>query len=143
MPVKLIGEGEYNLDDLKEIKVTEDFLGLPEFVRGCKNGEPVENCETEQYIGTMIKECHCVPFYLRLADEAASICSSSKEEQCVKNLKPDISNCSPPCSGLMVTSFSKSSNTKKIEDIFSAEEISAYNKYTNRTTLISSGEKGF
>ena len=27
-PVQLIGEGEYNVNDLKEIKVTEAYLGL-------------------------------------------------------------------------------------------------------------------
>ena len=31
--VKLIGEGEYNLNALKEIKVTESYLGLDQDVK--------------------------------------------------------------------------------------------------------------
>ena len=35
-PLTLFGEGEYNLNVVKEIKVTESYLGLDENVRECK-----------------------------------------------------------------------------------------------------------
>ena len=35
--MKLIGEGEYNLNALKQIKVTDDFLGMDQDVRQCQN----------------------------------------------------------------------------------------------------------
>ena len=38
-PVKLIGEGEYNLNAVKEIKVTESSLGLGEAVLECQDTE--------------------------------------------------------------------------------------------------------
>ena len=38
-PIKLIGEGEYNLDTLKEIEVTESYLGLDQYVRECQEKE--------------------------------------------------------------------------------------------------------
>ena len=37
-PVALIGEGEYNLNVLKEIQVTDSFMGLDQNIRKCQNG---------------------------------------------------------------------------------------------------------
>ena len=36
------------------------------------------------------------------------VCASKKQLDCVESLKIDTSNCLKPCSGLLVTSFSKS-----------------------------------
>ena len=49
-PVVLIGEGEYNLNNLKEIDVTESFLGLPKQAKGCQNIEPFNSCTSRHYI---------------------------------------------------------------------------------------------
>ena len=65
-PVKFIGEGEYNLNSLKEIVVTDDFLGLDKEDRKCQNDEPHENCTTRQYRNTFLRECGCLPFSMRL-----------------------------------------------------------------------------
>ena len=65
-PVKFIGEGEYNLNSLKEIVVTGDFLGLDKEDRKCQNDEPHENCTTRQYHHTFLRECGCLPFSMRL-----------------------------------------------------------------------------
>ena len=51
-PVKLIGQGEYNLNALKKIEVTDSYLGLDQDIRGCQNKEPLLNCTTEQYVNT-------------------------------------------------------------------------------------------
>ena len=69
-PVKMSGEGEYNLDALKEIEVTTSYLGLDQEVRGCQNVEPFDNCTTRHYIENLLDHCGCLPFHIRLSDEA-------------------------------------------------------------------------
>ena len=41
-PLKLVGEGKYNLNAVKEIKVTDSYLGLDMKDKGCQNEEPQE-----------------------------------------------------------------------------------------------------
>ena len=45
-PVLLQGEGEYNLNVIKDVKVTESFLTLSEEDRGCQNSENIDDCTT-------------------------------------------------------------------------------------------------
>ena len=66
-PVQLLGEGEYNLNEIKKITVTKSFLGMD---RDCKNeDEPVYNCTTKNYIDACIKECGCLPLSISLSNE--------------------------------------------------------------------------
>ena len=44
--MQLVGEGEYNLDSLKEIDVTDHYLGLDENVKMCQHNEALHNCTT-------------------------------------------------------------------------------------------------
>ena len=64
--VNLIGEGEYNLNVLKEIRVTESYLGLDQDFRQCQNEEPLNNCTTRKYFDTFLGECGCLPLNIRL-----------------------------------------------------------------------------
>ena len=64
--VKLIGEGEYNLNVLEEIRVTDSYLGLDQNVRQCQNDEPLNSCTTRQYLDTFLGECGCLPLTVRL-----------------------------------------------------------------------------
>ena len=64
-PVELNGEGEYNLNVLKEIKTTESFLGLDESARGCENQEPFV-CSTTKYVDTFQGRCGCLPLNMKL-----------------------------------------------------------------------------
>ena len=68
-PVHLVGEGEYNLNALKEIKSTESYLGLDEDVRECQNDEPQDNCTTRHYVDSLMQQCGCLPFNIRLSIE--------------------------------------------------------------------------
>ena len=70
-PVTLSGEGEYNLDILKEIAVTDSFLGLSEDLRGCKLSMDYDydNCTTEAYLEQIKLECGCLPFSLNLMEK--------------------------------------------------------------------------
>ena len=131
--MKLIGEGEYNLNALKEIRVTESYLGLDQDVRGCQNEEPLKNCTTRQYLKTMLGECGCLPFNFRLFHKVhfiikmlyvfkmifqETLCTSAQELDCVNNVKVDTSSCPKPCSGLIVTSFAKSELKKDLQRLF-------------------------
>ena len=64
-----MGEGEYNQDALKEIIVTDSYLGLDQDIRGCQNDEPFDNCTTRQYINKIQEECGCLPFNIRLSSK--------------------------------------------------------------------------
>ena len=67
--MEFIGEGEYNLNDLKEIIVTDSYLGLDGNVKGCQNVEPLNNCTTRLYMDTLLRDCGCLPFNIRLSDK--------------------------------------------------------------------------
>ena len=68
-PLKLAVGKEYNLNNVQEIKVTEEFLGMNKKVTDCQNTESYDSCKTRQYISTMMKECQCLPFSISLSNE--------------------------------------------------------------------------
>ena len=68
VPLKLVREGEYNLNEIKEIQATDSFLGLHEAVRGCQFVEPYHNCTTRHYKNTLLEKCGCLPFNIRVSD---------------------------------------------------------------------------
>ena len=68
-PVQLTGEGEYNLNIIKEEEVTESFLGMDQSVRGCQNEEHYDECTTRQYINNMREKCGCLPLSIALSDQ--------------------------------------------------------------------------
>ena len=61
--------GEYNINILKEISVTESYLGLDQEIIKCQNIEPLDNCTTRQYITSLLSKCGCVPFNMRLSNK--------------------------------------------------------------------------
>ena len=61
-PLKLYGEGQYNLNSVKAVKVSEDFLGLDESIKECQNKESFEECKSGRYIEKVLNECKCLPF---------------------------------------------------------------------------------
>ena len=56
---------EYNLNNVKEIRVTKDFLGLDRDVINCQNLESIETCKTRTYIAALMTKCGCVQFSIR------------------------------------------------------------------------------
>ena len=64
--MKLIGEGEYNLDAIKETMVTESYLGLDQDVTGCQNQESIDSCKTRRHLETLLETCGCLPFNIKL-----------------------------------------------------------------------------
>ena len=67
--LQLVGEGEYNLNALKEIKVTDSYLGLDLDVIKCQNQEPRKNCTTKQYHDTFLGKCGCLPVNMRMKNK--------------------------------------------------------------------------
>ena len=60
--MKLIGEGVYNLNTLKEIKVTDSFLDMDQDVIACQDVQPLDNCTTKHYMDSLLDECGCIPW---------------------------------------------------------------------------------
>ena len=67
--VTLQGNGQFNLNILKEISVTDSFLGLDQDVRRCQNDEPYDNCTTRHYIQALKEKCGCLPFPVKTLDD--------------------------------------------------------------------------
>ena len=63
-PVRFYGEGQYNLHSLKEIIVTDSFMGLERDARNCQNMETYNDCITSQYIEKIRNKCDCLPLSL-------------------------------------------------------------------------------
>ena len=72
----LIGDGEYNLDNLKEIKGTDSYLGLDLDTRDCQNDKPFYNCTTQHYMEGLLRQCGCLPLNLRFSAEVGNDCKN-------------------------------------------------------------------
>ena len=72
-PVGLFGEGQYNLHSMKEISVTDSFMGLDRDTRRCQNVEKESDCKTRLYAAHLRKECGCLPLSLGLSRKVISI----------------------------------------------------------------------
>jgi len=68
-PVLFNGEGDYSLNSLKEIKVTESYLGLDQDVRECQHKEPLNNCTTRHNIEFILHKCGCLPLSIRVENK--------------------------------------------------------------------------
>ena len=62
-------EGQYNLNNLKEISVTESFMGLDIKTRNCQSIDKYNECKTMLHLDNLRDECGCLPLSLRLSEE--------------------------------------------------------------------------
>ena len=98
-PVRLNGEGQYNLNNMKEIYVTDSFMGLERNTRNCQNLETYNDCITRHYIKMMMQECGCLP----LSHVSSFKVTDSQINKCHFNSNPPtptIPNQSVPIPGL-------------------------------------------
>ena len=65
----ILEEGQYNFLSLKEIVVTESFMGLNRETKNCQNVEAYDKCKTQSYIQDLRQECGCLPLALRLSEK--------------------------------------------------------------------------
>ena len=66
-PLKLQVGKEYNINNIKEFAVTEDFLGLDKSIIGCQNKGSINDCKTSHYIDKLMENCGCQPYNLQLS----------------------------------------------------------------------------
>ena len=71
-PVQLVGEGQYNLNALTQIEITDSYLALDEDVRGCQNNESFFNCTTRHYMDDLLRECKCLPLNIRISNQVTN-----------------------------------------------------------------------
>ena len=67
--MKLTINKEYNLNNVKQVEVTEDFLGLDQDVIECQKDVTYGDCMTRQYVESLIDYCQCVPFSIVQPDQ--------------------------------------------------------------------------
>ena len=67
--MELYGEGQYNLLSLKEIVVTDSFMGLDRDSQNCQNIETVDGCKTRLHIENFRQQCGCLPLSLKLSEK--------------------------------------------------------------------------
>ena len=65
-PLIIRGEGEYNLNIVKEEKGTDSFLAMSSDVTKCQEIIEYQDCTTKVYEDEMKKNCQCLPFHLRM-----------------------------------------------------------------------------
>ena len=65
MQIVLQGEGHYTLTAVKDIKVTEEFLGLGQEVTKCQTKEARADCVSRRYQEQVLASCHCAPLHIR------------------------------------------------------------------------------
>ena len=59
----------YNLNNVKDMKVTEDFLTLDEKIRNCQTSETFLDCKTRTFMDRLLNQCDCLPFSLMKENE--------------------------------------------------------------------------
>lgn len=112
---------------VKEIRVTESFIGLSLGVKQCQNEEAYSDCETKAYLSALIDNCKCLPFDLKyFNDSNIPICNSS-QLTCAERAKNLENKCIVKCEGLVVTSYSYQNKSNAL-DTFS-DLIESYKKY--------------
>ena len=68
-PLMLKIGNEYNLNNVKEISVTDDFLTLDKTIINCQNEETLQDCQNRKYSNTLTEQCKCLPFAIRNENE--------------------------------------------------------------------------
>lgn len=113
-PLKIFGEGNYNLNNVKDVKVTSSYLELSQEVTGCQHDEPFENCTTAQYIDSLKDICNCLPLKIIAGDEVP-LCRPD-QLQCVQNVTK-ANDCYQTCEGVLVTSFIRTETSAALHKV--------------------------
>ena len=67
--MKINEEGQYNLNNLKKISVTDSFMGFDRATRNCQETEAYDNCKTWIHVKKLRQRCGCLPLSLRLSEK--------------------------------------------------------------------------
>ena len=71
-PLKLSVGKEYNLNNIKVIEFTKDFLTLDQTITDCQNIVQSDDCKTNQFIDALLEHCGCLPFSIKQEDQVKS-----------------------------------------------------------------------
>ena len=72
VPLFLDARGEYNLNAVKEVQITDSFTTLDLDDRKCQDRDNYEDCTTKVYEDVIMNLCHCLPFNLRKTDNVSN-----------------------------------------------------------------------
>ena len=67
--MEILEEGQYNLNNLKEISVTDSFMGLDRDIKNCQNVVAYDYCKTNSHVENLRQKCGCLPLALRLSEK--------------------------------------------------------------------------
>ena len=65
----LYGEGQYNLNVVKEVAVTNSFMSLDTRIIGCQQLYDYEDCKSSHYLKSFLNKCKCLPFNLMILEK--------------------------------------------------------------------------
>ena len=117
----------FNLNVLKEVEVTDAYLGMNIEKRNCQIKEPFDDCTTRTIVENILNECMCLPLDIGHINKSVSISLNLKltelkckvpictveEMECVGLMNKKKSDCYQNCEGLYVTSFIKSDTDER------------------------------
>ena len=153
--LEIVGEGEYNLNVVDEVRVTDSFLGLHKDVRGCQTEELFIDCKTQEYKNKVLEYCHCLPLKLKTSVDVSTrhvyhhslnyfyqhfdfemikdTACDSEQMECVRNTTLGSSQCQQNCDGLNILSYDKTTN-RNIKS-FLGDIKTDYDEYKNMISL--------
>ena len=73
-PLKLFGEGQYNLNVVKEMEGTDSFLTIDPDVRKCQSTVDYEECTTKHIHDKLKNQCMCLPFNIKQDQVMKDLC---------------------------------------------------------------------
>ena len=122
--MELHGDGNFKLENVKQMKITKDFRALDEQSRKCQTKISFEDCVTKKYLESMKANCKCLPYNLQnysLGEKVnATVCSillckhffkfyalqiqlcdiNGIDSACVEKIELPYSKCLKPCEGI-------------------------------------------
>ena len=102
MPLVLLGEGHYVLSSIKQITVTEEFVGLGEKVTRCQTEEYRVDCLSRRFRDSLLASCKCSPWNLRShLGSSLQVCSPAGLD-CVRGLGVPGGDCLEKCEGTVM-----------------------------------------
>ena len=71
VPLKLEFESIFNLNNVKEVSVSDSFKSMDEQTKGCQMDLTYDECTTQKYLAALIATCKCLPLKLRVSNEVS------------------------------------------------------------------------
>ena len=62
---------EYNLNVIKEVRVTDSFQSMGKDIKGCQE-ESYDECTTRKYVNDLMNKCQCLPFQFMVPNKVVS-----------------------------------------------------------------------